>query len=140
MSISSLLLAKSNTEQVAWGWPNGNPADVGHLLTGPPEVAITNQRSDLVLWSNSQCRVYFVELTVPWEDAGGEAFKVKKLRYSDLAEEAEQRGWRAKVCPGEAGSRGSVATSAVRLMKNLGISAQVLRQAIKELAKQSGFG
>ena len=70
--------------------------DVGQRLTVPPQIAITNLRPDLVLWSNTQCRVYFVELTVPWEDAVEEAFEQKKLRYSDLAAEAEQRGWRAQ--------------------------------------------
>ena len=43
--------------------------DVGQRLTVPPEIVITNLRPDLVLWSNSQRKVYFVELTVPWEDA-----------------------------------------------------------------------
>ena len=109
--------------------------DVGQRLTVPPEIVITNLRPDLVLWSNSQRKVYFVELTVPWEDAVQEAFERKKLRYSDLAAEAEQRGWRAKVCPAEVGCRGFVATSTVRLMKDLGISGQVLRQAIKELSR-----
>lgn len=55
--------------------------DVGQLLTVPPEIVITNLRPDLVLWSNSQHRVYFVELTVPWEDVMEEAFERKRLCY-----------------------------------------------------------
>lgn len=51
---------------------------------------------------------------------------------SDLAAKAELRGWRAQACPAEIGCRGLMATSAVRLMKDLGISAQFLRQAIRE--------
>lgn len=109
--------------------------DVDQRLTVPSEIAITNLRPDLVLWSNSQRMVYFVELTVPWEDAVQEAFERKKLRYTELAAEAEQRGWRAKICPVEVGCRGFVATSTLRLMKDLGISGQALRQAIKETSR-----
>lgn len=54
-------------------------ADVDQWLTVPLEKTISNLRQDLVLWSNSQHMVYFVELTVPWEDAVQEAFKRKKL-------------------------------------------------------------
>lgn len=42
--------------------------DVGQLLRVSPEMAISKLRPYLVLWSNSQYRVYFVELTIPWED------------------------------------------------------------------------
>ncbi|XP_056138426.1 hydrocephalus-inducing protein homolog [Lampris incognitus] len=49
--------------------------------------------------SPTQRMVYFVGLTVPWEAAVQEAFERKKLRYTELAMEAEQRGWRAKIYP-----------------------------------------
>lgn len=42
-----------------------------------------------VLWSSTQCRVYFVELTVPWEDAVQEAFERERSRYSELAADSE---------------------------------------------------
>ena len=37
-------------------------------------------------------RVYFIELTVPWEELVAEAYERKKLRYVELGAEAEQRG------------------------------------------------
>lgn len=75
-----------------------------------------------------------VELT-GWEDAVQEAFERKKLRYSELAAEAEQQGWNVKICPVEVGCQGFVATSTIRLMKDLGISGQALSQAIKETSR-----
>lgn len=33
------------------------------------EMATTNLRPDLVLWSEARYGVYFMQLTVPWEDA-----------------------------------------------------------------------
>lgn len=51
---------------------------------------------------------------MPWEDAVGEAYKCKKLRYSNLAPEAGQKGWRTWMLPVEVGYRGFVAMAAER--------------------------
>lgn len=55
--------------------------------------------------------VFFVELTVPWEDAVDEDNERKMLRYVDLEAEMEQRGWRGRVGPVEIGCRGFVGRS-----------------------------
>ena len=68
--------------------------DLSQRLTFPPKIAVTNLRPDLVLWSESSQRVFIVELTVPWEDTIEEAFERKRLRYANLAAEAEGRGWK----------------------------------------------
>ena len=108
--------------------------DLSQRLIFPPEIAATNLRPDLVLWSKSSRRVFIVELTVPWEDAIDEAFERKRLRYAGLAAEAEGRGWNVKVCPVEVGCRGFVASSTTRLLKEVGIRGQAQRKAVKELA------
>ena len=108
--------------------------DLSQRLTFPPEIAVTNLRPDLVLWSKSCRRVFIVELTVPWEEAIDEAFERKRLRYANLAAEAEGRGWKAKVWPVEVGCRGFVARSTTRLLKEVGIRGQAQRKAVKELA------
>ena len=50
-------------------------------------------------------KVYFIELTVPWEDLVVEAYERKKLRYVELRAGAEQRGWKVRICPVEVGCR-----------------------------------
>lgn len=100
----------------------------------PSEIATTNLRPDLVLWSPSLHIVYIIELTVPWEDAVEEAFERKRLKYTELAADAEQRGWKAKVCPVEVGCRGFVGKSTIKLLKELGVRGQTLRQTIKALS------
>lgn len=62
--------------------------DLVQRLT-PPQTTL---RPGIILWSNSCQPVYIIELTVPWEDALEEAFERKKLRYSNLAAEAEDKG------------------------------------------------
>ena len=108
--------------------------DLSPRLYFPPEIATTNLRPDLVLWSSSTKKVYIVELTVPWEDAVEEAYERKSLKYAELAADAEQRGWKAKVCPVEVGCRGFVGKTTTRLLKDLGIRGQAQRQAIKALS------
>ncbi|KAL1273019.1 hypothetical protein QQF64_028881 [Cirrhinus molitorella] len=108
--------------------------DLSQRLTFPPEIAVTNLRPDLVLWAKSCWRVFIVEMTVPWEDAIDEAFERKRLRYANLAAEAEGRGWNVKVWPVEVGCRGFVARSTTRLLKEVGIRGQSQQRAIKELA------
>ena len=54
----------------------------------------------------------------------------KKLKYADIAAEAEQRGWRAQVLPVEVGCRGFVATSTTKLLKQMGVRGQASRKAI----------
>jgi len=66
--------------------------DLGGKLVVPQEIASTNLRPDIVLWSRSRMRVYFIELTVPWEALVAEAYGRKKLRYVELGAEAEQDG------------------------------------------------
>ncbi|KAJ8014448.1 hypothetical protein DPEC_G00040330 [Dallia pectoralis] len=115
-------------------------ADLGQQLNFPPEIAVTTLRPDLVLWSPSLKSVYIIELTVPWESSTEEAYEHNKLRYTDLAADAQQRGWRAKIYPVEVGCRGFVASSTTRLLKDHGICGQALRQtirAVSEAAKRS---
>ncbi|KAL7842096.1 hypothetical protein SRHO_G00237850 [Serrasalmus rhombeus] len=66
--------------------------DIGQQLIFPPEIAATNVRPDLVLWSPSLKSVYITELTVPWENSTEEAYEHKKLHYTELAADAQQRG------------------------------------------------
>lgn len=53
-----------------------------------------------------------------------EAYERKELRYSNLAAEAEERGWRVRVCPVEVGCRGFVVSSTARLLREVGVKGQ----------------
>ena len=76
--------------------------------------------------------VYIIELTVPWEDAVEEARK--KLQYFNLAAEAEDCGWKARVRPVEVECRGFVAGSTAKPLREVGVRGQAHRQVIKERA------
>ena len=57
-----------------------------------------------------------------------EAYERKNLRYTEQAADAEQRGWNVKIHPVEVGCRGFVASSTIRLLKDLGIHGQAHRR------------
>ena len=109
--------------------------DIGQQLVFPAEIAATTLRPDLLLWSPSLKSVYITELTVPWENSVEEAYERKKLRYTELAADAQQRGWKAKVYPVEVGCRGFVASSTIKLLKDLGIHGQALRHTVRSLSE-----
>ncbi|KAL1278284.1 hypothetical protein QQF64_024957 [Cirrhinus molitorella] len=102
--------------------------DLDQRLIFPPEIAITTLRPDIVLWSNSCQLAYIIELTVPWEDAFEEAFERKKLRYSNLASEAEQKGWKIRVRPVEMRWLGWTLEEEELRRRRLTLEAEQLRQ------------
>ena len=107
--------------------------DIGQRLVIPSVIITSQLRPDIVLWSLSQRTVYLIELTVPWEGSIEEAFERKKLRYADLAAEAEQRGWATKIRPVEVGCRGFVAKSTTKLLRDMRFGGRTLCRTIREL-------
>lgn len=59
-----------------------------------------------------------IELTVPWEDVVEEADERNSLKYSKLAVDAKQCGWKTKVCPVEVGCRGFVGDLSSNCLRN----------------------
>ena len=60
------------------------------MLPSHWETAIVSTRLDMLLWSDLEKIVYFIELTVPWEDRVEEANELKKVKYTEMAGEAAQ--------------------------------------------------
>ncbi|XP_035862163.1 uncharacterized protein LOC118496075 [Sander lucioperca] len=115
-------------------------ADLDKKLCFPAEIAATNLRPDLVLWSALLKLVNIIKLTVPWEGAVEEAYERKRLRYAELAADAQQQGWNVKVCPVEVGCRGFIATSTSRLLREMGVRGKAHRQAVKDLFRAAEKG
>lgn len=111
--------------------------DLGGRLVVPQEIVNTNLRPDIVYWLTCQQVVYFIELTVPWESSLEEAYERKKLKYEELRAEAEQRGWKARVCPVEVGWRGFVGRSVIALLGELGVCSKNLRKTVKEMSEEA---
>ena len=66
-------------------------ADLKEARHFPHHIVHTQERPDIVIWSDTVKRVIIVELTVPWEENMEEAFERKKLRYENLRMDLRRR-------------------------------------------------
>lgn len=89
------------------------------------------------MWSSSSKTVLLVELTIPWEAGIEAAWERKRLKYDDLAAECRDAGWKTIIYPVEVGCRGFVGTSAVHLLRELGVSGACSRKALKDLSEEA---
>ena len=85
-------------------------ADVGRQLQVPKCIVVTAMRPDMVLYSECEHTVYFIELMIPFEDVIEKAFERKKPKCAQLIE-ARERGWQAHTRPVEIGVKGFVTKS-----------------------------
>ena len=103
-------------------------ADIGGKLTFL-ETVETTLRPDIVLFSRSKEKLVLVELTVPWETRCEEAPERKFVKYEDLLEECNQKGWQTWNLPVEVGGRGFPAKSCWKALSVLGITGTTRKQA-----------
>jgi len=115
-------------------------SDLGGEGTFPSDIAITNLRPDVVIWSPSQRQVILGELTVPWEDNMQEAYERKYTRYAELKADCTRRGWCTFCYPFEIGCRGFVATSFQKWLRDLGFSRKEVNQWSKKASEAAESG
>ena len=90
-------------------------ADDGRQLQVPQYIVVTGMRPDMVLYSECEHIIYFIELMIPLEDVIEEAFERHTHKYAELVVEVRERGWQAHIRPVEIGVRGFVAKSTTTL-------------------------
>lgn len=112
-------------------------ADLGRRLQFPREITSTSLQPDIVLWSSTTKLVLLIELTIQWEAGVEAAWEPKRLKYSDLAEECRKAGWRTTIYLVEVGCCGFVGTSAVHLLREMGVCGASLQKASKDLADEA---
>ncbi|XP_061892213.1 uncharacterized protein LOC133642088 [Entelurus aequoreus] len=114
--------------------------DLGKQLQFPREIVETLLRPDLVFWSEVCKTVLLVELTVPWEGGLEAAYERERAKYSDLAAECREAGWKAVICPLEVRCRGFVGSSTARLLRDIVCTGAGHRKTMKELAEEVDKG
>ena len=97
----------------------------------PEEISVTALRPDIIIWSEAGKEVIIGELTVPWEDNIDEAHERKLSKYTELAAECRDRGWKALCYPFEVGCRGFIANSFQKWLRDLGFN----RREIKSVSR-----
>lgn len=93
-----------------------------------------------LVWSDKARAVHLIELTVQSEEGIEAAFERKKTKYSELAAECREAGWKATIYPVEVGYRGYLGHSATRFLREAGVTRGKLREATKNLAEEAEKG
>ncbi|KAJ8402646.1 hypothetical protein AAFF_G00367290 [Aldrovandia affinis] len=114
--------------------------DLSRQLQFPRKITITTLRPDIVVWSTTAKTVLLIKRTVPWEEGVEAAYERKRQKYSNLAAECMEAGWRFVIYPVEVGCRGFVSTSMTRLLRDMGMADAKLRKATKELSEEAEKG
>ena len=68
--------------------------DLKKQLRLPEDIAFTNYRPDMVLFSKKSRVCVLIELTVPWEERIEEAHERKMAKYADLVGQCRATVWK----------------------------------------------
>ena len=111
-------------------------ADLQEWTTGYPDVIKrSGLRPDIVLHSKSAMEILLIELTVPYESRIDDAHVYKTEKYSDLAKELQEAGFKTRVFAVEIGARGFVASSTYSLLQKLSISSKSRTRTLKAMGE-----
>jgi len=114
----------------------------GVVYNFPFHIAITGERPDLVLWSESLKLVILIELTVPSECNTKDANARKREKYGKpggLCDEIRNRGWKVELMPVEVGVLGYIAASTRKELKRVGFWSKPLATALSEAALRCSY-
>jgi len=100
----------------------------------PPALALTLQRPDILLYSQSLKRVVLIELTCPCEERFEASQKYKLATYRNLIEQIKGNGWGVDYFPIEVGARGYCSTSVRRALSCLGLSSRQTKTLMKTIS------
>lgn len=114
--------------------------DLDKQLRFPVEIIATSLRPDIVVWSTKAKAVLLIELTIPAEEGMEAAYERKKAKYSELAAECREAGWKTTIYPVVVGCRGYMGLSTTRLLRDVGVTGGNLKKATKELAEEAEKG
>ena len=105
-------------------------------------IAITGERPDLVLWSETLKLVVLIELTVLSECNITDAHQRKSKKYGEpggLCDEIRNRGWKVELLPVEVGVLGYVAVTTHKALKRVGIWTKGLETTLSEIALRCSY-
>ena len=117
-------------------------ADLDSRLVFPEQIAVTDLRPDIVIYSDERKLVAMVELTVCEEGNMQNAHERKARKYEELQACCEENGWSASVWPVEVGCRGFASHALLPSLYRLGArrsKAKALEKVACSVAEKASF-
>jgi hypothetical protein len=105
----------------------------------PPHIAVTAQRPDIVIWSESIRTIILLELTVSYERGIADAHTRKQEKYAELVETCRSAQWKVLLRPVEVGVLGHIAVSMQKTCSELGVWCRDLKEALSETALRCSY-
>ena len=112
-------------------------ADLDTRLVFPRHIVVTDQRPDIVMYSNGSKVVVMIELTCPSEENCERQHEAKLDRYTDLKADCEARGWKVYLYAVEVGARGYTAQSLSSCLRALGFGYRQCRRCLEEAGNEA---
>ena len=101
----------------------------------PAELAASNLRPDMCVYSLSAKKCLFLELTSPFEDNIAKWKMAKSSKYSNLVSETRSNGWTTVLKTIEVGARGFVNVDSLKVFRLVGLSPKQCTTIRRELSK-----
>ena len=112
-------------------------ADLDGGLLFPGHIAVSAQRPDIVIYSNSLKKVLLIELTCPCEE-NMEAWHSQKVsKYSCLVNTIRTNGWCVDMFAIEVGARGYCSRSLTLCLRRLGLSNKLAFSTARKVGQTS---
>ena len=108
----------------------------------PPHIIASRQRPDGVMWSDKLKTVAWVELTSPWEENMTKWHYSKQEKYRKLAQQLQEKGWKAIPICVEVGARGHTNHKWHHFAKTVGFSradSKKLKARVARVAQRCSF-
>ena len=110
-------------------------SDLSGNLVFPCQIALTELRPDIVLYSKSSKRVVILELTCPCEENMASWHSTKIGKYSNLIHTIRNNKWYVDFFAVEVGARGYSSHSLKNAFKNFGLTNKTISGAVKNLGR-----
>ena len=117
-------------------------ADIDNDFIFPAQIALTQLRPDVVIFSKALKRVIIIELTCPCEENMSSWHASKLSKYSCLVEIIRGNNWHVDLFAIEVGARGYPSNTLSICLKRLGFHKSLLRStiiALRKIAIESSF-
>ena len=132
-------LQLKTSEKKNWGWLNSAPdwvllSDLESTLVIPPAIAISQLRSDILLYSTTTKIVIIIALTCPCEEKMESWNATKFGKYDPLCPTIKTNSWSVHFFAVEVGAWGYCASTIRSCPMHLSLARKLVRPSLKTLS------